>query len=177
MIDSSEIKMIIGLGNPGSKFYHTRHNIGFRIIDLLCDKYNCTWQNSQRLDISEIIIRNHTILLIKPQTFMNSSGEIFQNLKNKGIKPENVLVLHDELERPFGDIKVKFGGSSKGHNGLKSIISFIGPNFYRLRFGIGRPNNKEEVPAYVLSKFDKNEENQIEELINIAITEIEKICI
>ncbi len=171
----SEIKAIIGLGNPGPKFYNTRHNIGFRIIDVLCNKYNCHWQDVQKMELSEIQINGKKVILIKPQTFMNSSGEVIPYLKKKNIESRNILVIHDELELPFGSIKLKLSGSAKGHNGLKSIISFYGPDFYRLRFGIGRPENREDVPDYVLTKFDKIEENQIPELIQLAVNEIEKI--
>lgn len=171
-----EIKVIIGLGNPGDKFYFTRHNIGFRVLDALCDKYNASWRKADKMEIAQAIINGKEILLIKPQTFMNSSGEVFPYLQKKGIKSENILVVHDELELPFGSVKLKFDGSAKGHNGLKSLISFCGSNFYRLRMGIGRPAQKEMVPDYVLKKFDEPE-SQIDQMIELAVNEIEKLFI
>ena len=174
MLTDITIKAIIGLGNPGDRFYYTRHNIGFRVVDALCNKYNGTWRKLDKMEIAEIEINQKNILLIKPQTFMNSSGEVFPYLQKKGIKPENILVVHDELELPFGSIKFKLDGSAKGHNGLKSIMSFCGSNFYRLRVGISRPTDREMVPDYVLKKFDENED-QVAQIVQLAVAQIEKL--
>lgn len=106
------------------------------------------------------------IILLKPQTFMNDSGKALGILIKKGIKPEEILVVHDELELEFGKIKLKFNGGAKGHNGLRSIIETIGKDFHRLVFGISRPANREDVPDYVLSKFSKAEEERIPELLD-----------
>jgi PTH1 family peptidyl-tRNA hydrolase len=166
------IKAIIGLGNPGSNYYYHRHNIGFRIMDELARKYNVRWQKKDLAEIAEIVLHDHPVLLIKPQTYMNSSGKVIPQLQKKGIKPEEILVVHDELELPFSKIAFKMGGSAKGHNGLKSIIEHCGDQFYRLRFGIGRPENREEVPTYVLTNFSENPQ-KIEELIAQSIKLIE----
>jgi PTH1 family peptidyl-tRNA hydrolase len=99
---------------------------------------------------------------------MNNSGQVIPYLTKQGIKPENILVVHDELELPFGEIKIRAGGSAKGHNGLKSIIQAIGPEFHRLRFGIGRPENREEVPDYVLEPFAKDK-SEVDKLIEKAV--------
>lgn len=168
------IKAIIGLGNPGPKFFHTRHNIGFRIIDVLAKKFGGHWRTQGTREIAEIIIHDQHILLIKPQTFMNNSGEALTDLIKKGIKPEHILVIHDELELPFGQVKFKTGGSAKGHNGLKSIIAHIGDAFSRLRVGIGRPVAREHVPDYVLEVFRESSDD-IEDMIAQAITMIENI--
>ncbi len=146
-------KAIIGLGNPGNQFRSNRHNIGFQILDKLADIYSGHWQKSDNLEYSKIEINSHNIILIKPQTFMNNSGSVIPFLKNKGIKPEETLVIHDELELPYGRIALKFGGSAKGHNGLKSLISHFSDQFWRLRFGISRPENRENVPDYVLENY------------------------
>jgi len=167
------IKAIIGLGNPGTKYHYNRHNIGFLVLDALAEKYNASWQTKPDRETADIEINNNKITLIKPQTFMNSSGKIIPSLTKQGIKPENILVIHDELEKPFGSIAIKTGGSHRGHNGLRSIIESCGAEFHRLRFGIGRPENKENVPNYVLSNFSKNE--IIEPLIDQAIEIIEKM--
>ena len=168
-----EIKIIIGLGNPGPKFFNTRHNIGFEILDILNQEFNeSSWQIKKNYEFSKIIINDKNIILIKPLTFMNLSGEILPELKKHKINPENILVIHDDLESKFGTIKFKNGGSANGHNGLKSIISFIGKDFLRCKFGIDRPENKAAVSNYVLSKFSKQENESLPEKINLAIEKI-----
>jgi PTH1 family peptidyl-tRNA hydrolase len=148
-----EIKAIIGLGNPGPTYTYTRHNIGFRILDALADEAMNSWQLKNNAEYSSISIRNRNIVLVKPMTFMNSSGLVLAALKKQGINQENILVVHDELELAFGILKLKFDGSAKGHNGLKSIMAHGGSNFLRLRFGVDRPTDRSEVPDYVLTKF------------------------
>lgn len=155
MENKPEIKAIIGLGNPGPKFLKNRHNIGFLVLDALAENYNASWQKKDILELAEVRTDDKTILLIKPQTFMNTSGKVIPFLQKKGIKPENILVVHDELEMPFGKQKIKFGGSAKGHNGLRSIIDYVGKDFWRLSFGIGRPERREDVGNYVLSNFSE----------------------
>lgn len=151
------IKALIGLGNPGTQYTNNRHNIGFRILDVLAAEHYGSWSKKDNLEYAEITINNNKILLIKPLTFMNSSGAVIPWLQKKGIKAEEIVVVHDELELPFGKVALKLGGSAKGHNGLKSIIERCGDQFYRLRFGIGRPERKEDVPDYVLSNFSESE--------------------
>ena len=168
------IKTIIGLGNPGSQYSYTRHNIGFRVVDALAQHYNAEWVQKENMMLSEIHIDGSKILLIKPQTYMNNSGRVMNYLSKQGIKAENTLVVHDELEKPFGSLIVKQGGSHKGHNGLKSIISVAGLEFWRLRFGIGRPEHKEEVPQYVLANF-KEPQLGIETLITQSVDMIVKM--
>jgi PTH1 family peptidyl-tRNA hydrolase len=162
------IKAIIGLGNPGSQYTYTRHNIGFRVVDALAHYYNAQWVQKENMMLSEIHIDGSKILLIKPQTYMNNSGRVMNYVSKQGIKAENTLVVHDELEKPFGSLILKQGGSHKGHNGLKSIISVAGLDFWRLRFGIGRPEHKEEVPHYVLANF-KEPQLGIETLITQSV--------
>lgn len=170
------IKAIIGLGNPGKKYYKNRHNIGFRILDAIAQNYSVDFKSSSLMDEAKIpvMIENfsHPIILIKPKTFMNSSGQVLPYLNKKGIKSENILVMHDDLEKKIGNISLKFDGSARGHNGLKSIIGFIGKRFWRLRFGIDRPENKSEVADYVLSNFSEKEEFQISNLIDEAVNKI-----
>lgn len=162
------IKAIIGLGNPGLRYANTRHNIGFRVIDELAKKYGATWRKLSDMEYARLQLDDTSIALVKPQTFMNSSGDVIPYLKKDGIKPEEILVVHDELELPFGDIAFKFGGSAKGHNGLKSIIAAMGADFARLRIGIGRPEQREEVPNYVLQPFTQDN-MQINEIIERSI--------
>ena len=174
--DIKNIKVIIGLGNPGQKYYRNRHNIGFRILDKISQDYNVSWNITDlmkhvkfSLSVNDII---QPITLIKPQTFMNDSGKAISFLQKKGIKAENILVIHDELEKGFGKIILKLGGSARGHNGLRSIINVIGYDFWRFRFGIGRPENKSDVANYVLSNFSLEEESDIDILIEESIQKI-----
>ncbi|MEX0671848.1 MAG: aminoacyl-tRNA hydrolase [Candidatus Babeliales bacterium] len=172
---NKNLKAIIGLGNPGPRFDATRHNIGFAIVDALADIHSAHWSKKGAMEQASITINNQPILLVKPQTFMNNSGEIFPLLAKQGIKAENILVIHDELEKPFGSLAIKEGGSHRGHNGLRSIIDYIGSDFNRLRFGIGRPERKEDVADYVLQKFTKAELETLPEHINQVITLVDSI--
>ena len=153
--DIASIKACIGLGNPGHKYAQTRHNIGFQCVDTVAKALGGQWKATPLMEIAEAQnpTSGKTLYLIKPQTFMNASGNVLGFLQKKGIKPEEILVMHDELEKPFGFTGIAFGGSAKGHNGLRSIMGMIGADFWRLKFGISRPVNKEDVAAYVLSSF------------------------
>ncbi len=169
------IKVIIGLGNPGLRYINTRHNIGFKVIDALVAAHGGgNWRHKDEMDTLEISMNGQAILCIKPQTFMNMSGRVILNLQKRGITPEQILVVHDELEKPFGTLAIKQGGSHKGHNGLRSIIAFCGSDFWRLRFGIGRPTEQKDVPAYVLENFKESPES-IEKLITQSVILIEDL--
>lgn len=166
------IKAIIGLGNPGQSYYKNRHSIGFRVLDELAKRHGASWSKKDTLETTVIPI-GPQVILVKPQTFMNSSGQVLHILLKKGIKPEQILVIHDELEKPFGSIMMRFGGSHRGHNGLKSIMGVIGDQFWRLRFGIDRPQDKNEVADYVLSNFPPDQEPLISGHIDKAINLLE----
>lgn len=167
------IRAVIGLGNPGPKFHKTRHNIGFRVIDELEAIAGLTMQATHDMEyVSARFGEMQPMYLIKPQTFMNNSGQVIPWLTKKGIKPEEILVIHDELEKPFGYLGTKFDGSAKGHNGLRSIIERIGTGFWRLRVGIGRPERKEDVGSFVLEAFNKQEESEIGSIIDQAVKKI-----
>jgi len=170
MVDVTMIKAIIGLGNPGPSYYKTRHSIGFRVIDALADQENASWSTKETMELATMQYNNRSILLVKPMTYMNSSGVVISFLNKKGIKAEEIIVVHDELELPFGSVLFKTGGGSKGHNGLKSIMSACGEGFHRVRVGISRPATREEVPDYVLSPFPAPEEADINHVLTDAIT-------
>lgn len=178
-LENNEIKAIIGLGNPGPKYYKTRHSIGFRVLDELAARHAGHWslnssgRTESLAETATIQIGDHKILLIKPQTFMNTSGKVIPGLAKQGIKAENILVVHDELEKPFGALAFKIGGSHRGHNGLRSIIEACGADFARLRFGIGRPENKDDVSDYVLEPFNEPAD-KVEQLVMQAADMIEK---
>ena len=174
IFDIHSIKAIIGLGNPGQNYYKTRHSIGFRIVDRIAQQFGAAFKLADEKEYVQIQLSLFDgsiipVYLIKPMTFMNKSGQVIPFLQKKGIRPEEILVVHDELEKEFGCISIKFSGSAKGHNGLRSIIDMIGQDFWRLRFGIGRPQDKSDVGNYVLSPFSKDEEFLISELIDKAI--------
>jgi peptidyl-tRNA hydrolase, PTH1 family len=174
--EKSEIRAIVGLGNPGKEYSKNRHNIGFRIVDELAERLFASWSKndsmehaSAKFSLDPYDENSKIVHLIKPMTFMNNSGRVINFLAKKGIKSGNIVVAHDELEKSFGKINLKFSGSAKGHNGLRSIINFASKDFWRLQFGIGRPDNKEMVGNYVLSNFSKVEEEEIFGLINVAV--------
>jgi len=169
----SPIKAIIGLGNPGRQYMRTRHNAGFLILEALAARYGGSWQKKDNAEVALITVNNNPLILIKPQTFMNSSGAVISGLAKQGIKAENILVVHDELEQPFGVIKWRTGGSARGHNGLKSIIANAGDGFMRLRFGIDRPADKNQVPDYVLENFKENT-NELDQALEKAVDMIEE---
>lgn len=171
------IRAIIGLGNPGSRFTNTRHNIGFRILDSLAKDHAANFQTYKNLEYTEITPNSdsHDIMLIKPLTFMNESGRIAPFLQKKGIKNEEIIVVHDELEKKFAAMTISFGGSPRGHNGIKSLQSVFGPAFWRLRFGIDRPDSheRESVGSYVLGSFTPSEE----QILNQAIDKASKMLL
>lgn len=163
-----DIQLIIGLGNPGPKYKKNRHNIGFLVVDALAERYNAAWQHKDHYDIAHLKINDKDITLLKPLTFMNASGNVLPAFTKKGIKPEQILVVHDEMEKPLGSLQIRLGGSARGHNGLRSIISMIGADFYRLRFGVERPERKEDVSDWVLSNFAIPDE-QLQHFISQAV--------
>ncbi len=171
--------LIVGLGNIGTKYDNTRHNFGFMLADALLEQF---YRENARIDsisgakfkgICHKVTLNkklengtNQIYIIKPQTYMNLSGESVQPFMAwHDIKADNLLVLHDELDIPYGDIRLKTGGGLAGHNGLKSIAERLSTqDFHRLRLGIGRPENKEYMANYVLSPFSKDEQSKLDDL-------------
>ncbi len=168
--------LIVGLGNPGNEYAHTRHNAGFDTIDLLAEELRVNyWKNTGgalvgtgKVSLSDGSVTE--VLLAKPQSYMNLSGGPVQNLvKSNNLNPEEIVVIHDELDIPQGTIKVKKGGGHAGHNGLKSIIAKCGTReFIRVRVGIGRPPGRMPVPDYVLSCPRKNDKDDFEEAVHKA---------
>ncbi len=152
--EPKEIKMIVGLGNPGLDYMHTRHNAGFKTVDALADRHRATyWKDQLGAQVTTVTIDGREILLVKPQSFMNlSGGPVSKLCREYKVSPEEVLVVHDELDIDAGSVRVKFGGGHAGHNGLRSLIDkFEGNrNFSRVRFGIGRPPGAMPVADFVL---------------------------
>jgi PTH1 family peptidyl-tRNA hydrolase len=168
------IDAIIGLGNPGRQHEYQRHNIGFRIVDALVKKYGSEWRHKNLMEYAIVQKNDHSVIIIKPQTYMNLSGKVIPWLLNQGIKVQNILVVHDELEKQFGHISIRIGGSARGHNGLRSIISACGHDIMRLRFGIGRPIHKEDVASYVLQDFSESKE-EVDRLIKQAVDQVSEL--
>ncbi|PZT49113.1 aminoacyl-tRNA hydrolase [Helicobacter valdiviensis] len=164
--------LVVGLGNPGNKYENNRHNIGFKIIDSLMEDFKAIHISNK--DFLGELYKSHNLLFLKPTTFMNLSGKSVLAVKNF-YKVQDILVLHDELDLPFGSIKFKYGGSSGGHNGLKSIDALCGNLYYRLRYGIGKPLEKEKVISWVLEDFTKEEIKLQKDLILHCIKAIKEI--
>ena len=155
--------LIAGLGNPGEKYKNTRHNVGFLVIDEIAKNANTTTINNS--NFKSITQKTNNTILAKPQTFMNLSGESILSIADYyGIDNNEIIIIHDDLDLPFGAVKFKIGGGHGGHNGLRSIDSHIGQDYIRVRVGIGKPINK-EVVNYVLSDFSKEESNKLEDII------------
>lgn len=154
--------LAIGLGNPGPSYAKTRHNIGFMTIDAIIKELKP--QDISKNSFKGHLYKSNDLLLLKPNTFMNLSGESAIAVKNF-YKPEKIVVIHDDLDLNFGALRFKLGGSNGGHNGLKSLDSHIGSDYIRARVGIGRPVLKEEVVKYVLQNFSKEEEEGLQAII------------
>ena len=158
-------KLVIGLGNPGEEYKNHRHNIGFIIIDKLAQNLSLKFDNNKKKSLfTRAKLNNTDFILLKPQTFMNLSGESAIYIsKFFNIKPEDIIVIYDDMDIPFGTFKIKKGGSSVGHNGIKSLIAQLQTDdFIRLRVGIGRPSFGKKVNDYVLSSFSKSERENID---------------
>ena len=160
--------LFVGLGNPTPNSENNRHNIGFKIIDAINQKFGLSKQKPKFKGLLTTgTINGKKVYAIKPLTFMNNSGicirELLEYFK---IDPQDVIVFHDDLDLEFGKIKAKFGGSSAGHNGIESIDKFIGKDYSRVRIGIGKPKGNIEVAEYVLQNFDEDENANIEKISN-----------
>ncbi len=163
------MKLIVGLGNPGSRYENTRHNIGFMALDMYAARAGASLKEGHKSLWCKVRTKTgEDVLLQKPLTFMNSSGEAVQSLSSFfKVAPEDILALHDELEFPLGQIRLKVGGGDGGHNGLKSLTQHLGSNGYsRVRLGIGRPEHAEhDVADYVLSSFSAHEKRSLEDIL------------
>ena len=165
--------LIVGLGNPDSKFLNTRHNIGFWFIDSLVDSLGIHFNDNLKKGFCDTDYQSESIniKLLKPMTFINDSGTPLKNfIKNKNITPSQIIVAYDDLDLTAGKIRLKFSGGSGGHNGIKDIIEKIGTkDFWRLKIGIGKPTHKDDVIYYVLGKPSPDDKKQILEGIENII--------
>jgi len=160
--------LVAGLGNPGSQYEHNRHNIGFMAVDALQRRYRFSpWSKKFQALIADGVIDGEKVLLIKPQTYMNLSGQsIGEALRFYKLSPDHLLVIHDELDLAAGKARIKTGGSAGGHNGLKSVDKHCGKDYRRLRLGIGHPGHKDLVHHHVLGNFAKADEAWLEPLLD-----------
>ena len=167
------IKLVIGLGNPGTQYEKTRHNVGFWLIELLAREYNVVLREELKFKglYSKARILNTECMLLMPVTFMNLSGEAVYKISNfYKIQAEEILVVHDELDFIPGIVRLKQGGGANGHNGVQHIINQLGNNnFWRLRIGIGKPTFKADISTYVLAVPDKLVTQQIHNTIKQAV--------
>ncbi len=171
-MSNNPIVLLAGLGNPGAKYARTRHNVGFRIIDSLADRFSLSLDKS-RFDTKYLkgTINGIKTVLAKPQSFMNQSGFPLQKIAAYfKINTSDIIVVHDDLDLEFGKIKIVKNRGHGGHNGIKSIIQALGTkDFIRVRIGIGRPHGSREVIDHVLSSFQNNEEKELENIVEKAV--------
>lgn len=160
------MKMLVGLGNPGSKYRGTRHNVGFEVLDTVARRHQLAFDSAP----AEALMarwRNpdEDVLLMKPLTFMNRSGQaIGELLRYFKIAQEDLLVVVDEVQLPLGRLRARARGSAGGHNGLKSVIAQLGQDFARLRLGVGRGDDRRDLADHVLARFDADEADEVERL-------------
>ena len=165
------MKLIVGLGNPGAKYARNRHNIGFMAVDEIASAHGFSpWRAKFQGQVSEGRIGSDKVILLKPETFMNLSGQaVGEAARFHKIAPADVIVFHDELDLAPAKIRVKTGGGHAGHNGLRSIHQHIGPDYDRVRMGVGHPGHKDAVAGYVLRDFPKADADWLDdELRGIA---------
>lgn len=172
----SGIRLIVGLGNPGAEYDRTRHNAGFWLVDELCWRYKGSWRTEGKFqgDVARVDIDGQDIWLLKPMTYMNLSGQAVLALAHfYKILPDQILVVHDELDLPPGAARFKQGGGHGGHNGLKDIAARLSsPAFWRLRLGIGHPGDRNEVANFVLKKPRAEEQQALDEAIEQALRQL-----
>nr|WP_296748115.1 aminoacyl-tRNA hydrolase [Thioalkalivibrio sp.] len=169
------IRLIVGLGNPGPRYAETRHNAGFWFVDRLVEDLGGCFRGESRFEgeVARVNVGGIACDLLKPLTFMNKSGNAVQKLAGfHKIPPEQILVVHDELDLPVGTARLKLGGGHGGHNGLRDLHRHLGPDYARLRIGIGHPGIREAVIGYVLERPSRAEETAMREAISAALESV-----
>jgi len=168
---SERIKLVVGLGNPGADYVSTRHNAGFWLVDELAARHGGQFTGERKFhgEISKVFVGRHELRLLKPMTFMNRSGQSVRAVMDFfKLRPEEILVAHDELDLSPGDIRLKWNGGHGGHNGLRDLHAHLGKDYRRLRVGIGHPGHASGVVAYVLKRPSSQDEALIREGIIAA---------
>ena len=160
--------LFVGLGNPGSQYEETRHNIGFKVIDALVEEHGA--RDISKSAFYGALYRTASTLFLKPTTFMNLSGKSVLPVKQFfKIEMDDIIVIHDDIDLPFGAVRFKRGGGHGGHNGLKSIDSMIGKEYLRIRIGVGKPERKSQVADYVLHPFSAEETMYLDRLVSHVV--------
>jgi PTH1 family peptidyl-tRNA hydrolase len=173
-----DMKIIAGLGNPGSEYAATKHNVGFMLVDALADKLGIdNWQDKFDAKVAQGFLGTEKILLVKPLTYMNESGRAIGPLMNfYKLEPEDLIVVHDDMDIPAGTVRIRKKGSAGGHNGIKSVLAHLGDeHFARVRIGIGRPLPGWTVVNHVLAPFTDEDKPKIKEAINYLLPAVECI--
>ena len=162
------MKLFVGLGNPGENYCKNRHNIGFMAIDAIVNRYGgSSWRQKFQGLATEVTLNREKLIFLKPSTFMNLSGQsVSEASRFYKLPSSEICVFHDELDLPFMKIKTKIGGGHAGHNGLRSIQQHLGPDYFRVRIGVGHPGDKAKVASYVLNNFPKNNESELKTLLD-----------
>ena len=163
------MRLVVGLGNPGDRYQETRHNIGFMVIDEAARQFEARWREKGKSMVAELSHSGEKIILLKPLTFMNLSGlAVAEAVRYWSCPLENLLVIYDDLDLPFGRLRLRLKGGHGGHNGIRSILDTLGEeHFKRLKVGIGRPDDG-DVPRHVLSPFTAQEKSRLDEVIKTA---------
>lgn len=172
------IKLIVGLGNPGSKYEETRHNAGFLLLDEIARAYGATFGAEKKFqgETARVMISGCDVRLLKPATFMNLSGESVQPMASfYRIEPEQILVAHDELDLLPGTVRLKRAGGHGGHNGLRDIIKHMGREFWRVRLGIGHPGDAKQVVSFVLKRAPSSEMDLLVKSVDEVMREMPAI--
>ncbi len=170
--------LIVGLGNIGPDYENTRHNIGFMILDALAKASNVVFEDKRYGFVAEMRLKNKHLILLKPSTYMNLSGNAIRYwMQKEKIEKENLLVVVDDLALEFGTLRLKSKGSDAGHNGLKHIQGLIGQNYPRLRFGIGNDFPRGAQVDFVLEEFADEEKQKLEERISSSVDIIKSFCL
>ena len=166
------VQLIVGLGNPGTHYAKTRHNAGAWFVEALSQQLQHTLRPNKRFqgDIAQVTIDNNTVYLLRPDTYMNHSGDAIQKVcAFYQISPRDIVVAHDDLDIPAGQVRFKSGGGHGGHNGLRSVMQHMGRDFHRLRIGIDHPGDKSQVEHYVLSPPSREQVKQMHQAIEEAL--------
>lgn len=176
--DAPNVRMIVGLGNPGPKYTNTRHNAGFLVVDELCRRLSVSMRSERQAEHGRVAAAQAPggteLLLLKPLTFMNLSGKAVQAaMARTRAKPESMLVIHDDIDLPLGRLRFKQGGGAGGQRGVASIMGAIGPSFLRLKVGVDRPPAQWSTENWVLSKFRPDEEQLLAEVVHAAADAVE----
>jgi PTH1 family peptidyl-tRNA hydrolase len=166
--------LVVGLGNPGPKYAHNRHNIGFLALDEIAARHGFgPWRGKFQGEAADGNVAGHKVLGLKPLTYMNNSGQaVGEAARFYKLEPGRVIVIYDEIDLALGRIRVKTGGGHGGHNGVRDIIAHLGPDFVRVRLGVGHPGRKELVHGHVLSDFGKSEWPAMQTLIDAVAAEL-----